>query len=181
MQRILVFGGPGAGSSTLGLELSTRIDLPLLDIADFFSIPPKEFHARPQSPEEEQKFQDALGGKRWILAGSIASWNSQAEPFFDGVIYLQLRRTLRLTRLREREIQRLGEEVTEPSHKGFKRFNQYMYWASQFDQAGMERESKILHENWLRNLAVPILRLDASAPVENCVSKIFEDWFSPQE
>ena len=181
MQRILVFGAPGAGSSTLGAELGIHFKWSHLDLCDFFSIPAKEFYPRPNNDQEIESLLESLQQKpEWIFSGSVSSLDLEIESLLDGVIYLQLRRPARLQRLRERETARLGNEVTDPTHKGFKRFNQYMYWASQFDQAGMERESKILHESWLRNLSVPVMRMDASQSLEDCIIQA-RDWINPQD
>lgn len=178
MQHILVFGAPGAGSTTFAQELAAKVQLPCHDLEDFFSAPKKEFYPRPQVESETERFYKTLKEQsQWILSGSIALWDTEITELLHGVIYLQMIRTKRLQRLKEREIQKHGEKIADSSTKEFKSFNQYMYWASQFDQGGLERESKILHENWLSKRECPVLRLDASLPLEQSLSTVLEEWF----
>jgi hypothetical protein len=49
---------------------------------------------------------------------------------------------------------------------------EFLEWAESYDTAGPERRSLVVHEAWLRQQTIPILRLDSSQPIETLLAEV---------
>ena len=113
---------------------------------------------------------------RWVLSGSLASWGETLVPRFTHVVFLTLAPTLRLERLREREVTRYGTDRLSATGDLHEAHVAFMTWAARYDGAGLEQRSLVAHEAWLRQLppSIQVLRLDSALSpntlVESCVS-----------
>jgi uridine kinase len=173
MKRILIFGGPGVGATTLGRELAARLSLSHFDLRKIFSVREDHYLPVPQDEEEQRNLEVNLSqNPGWILCGPICQWGENLTSLLDLVVFLRLPRRVRLERLKLREIQERGENCLKEGMREFRVFNRFMYSAGQYDQAGPGRDSKILHDIWLSKLQVPILRLEEDAPVQDWVEKV---------
>jgi len=172
-EGILIFGASGSGTSTLGSEFATRHDLVHLDVDDFFwekTDPP--FQVVRDRSDRARMLAEALRSKsRWVLTGSICGWGDALIPMFELAVFLMTPTAVRLERLRERERRRYGERVsaTGDMHEQHQAF---LAWAEQYDDGSIDVRSRRLHEEWLKQLACPVVRLDGSRPTEELVCEI---------
>ena len=47
-----------------------------------------------------------------------------------------------------------------------KQHQQFMEWATAYDNSGLEMRSRLLHEQWLAHLPCPVLRLEGDTTTE---------------
>ena len=70
-----------------------------------------------------------------------------------------------------------ARERSSKTPKEFKIFNRFMYWVSQFDQAGIDRESKILHQKFLNSISITIFRANGLLNEEELTQQTI-DWIN---
>lgn len=82
-------------------------------------------------------------------------------------------KNIRIERLQQREAQRYGKEIlVGGSH--FDQYNNFLEWASLYDEAGMEVRSKYSHEKWMSGLTCPLLRIEGDYTVQERVKIVLE-------
>ncbi|MEO3944053.1 AAA family ATPase [Gorillibacterium sp. CAU 1737] len=173
INRIHLLGASGSGTSTLARELARTYGLRHLDTDDYYWLPTEEPFTQCREVEERQRLlaEDLLAAPKWVLSGSLCGWGDRFIPLFDLVIFLWLPEEIRMTRLREREAGRYGQEV-EPNGKRYSAYLKFLEWASHYDGAGVEMRSRALHEEWLMGLPCPVLRLEGDLSMEEKLATI---------
>lgn len=116
---------------------------------------------------------DIAGSENWVLAGSICGWGDPLTEYLTCAVFLHLEQSIRMQRLVEREHNRFGGRIKEggdmyDAHKAF------MAWAGSYDKASEPTRSRNLHENWMRQLACPILRLDSQLPLGELARQVLK-------
>ncbi len=171
--NLLVFGAPGSGVSTLSERLSDTLNLPCIALHTN-QTPPDAGDPIPIPKEEYTELINQINAKKgYLIDGSPCLLNWELGKL-DGIIYLMTPKLQRLQRLREREIASQGIDILKEGCREFKVFNRYMYWVSQFDQAGIDRESKILHQKLLNSLSIPIFKANGLLGEEELTQQALE-------
>ncbi len=93
----------------------------------------------------------------WVFSGSALKWATPIEPFYDLIVFLQLKPLVRMQRLRRREAVRYGARL-EPGGDMAGASAAFLAWAEAYDTAGLEQRSRIAHETWLATQTAPVLR-----------------------
>jgi len=168
--RIHILGASGSGTTTLGKALAQRLTLRHFDTDDYFwrpTAPP--FQHKLRRAERQALLEADLGrhhGRHhgWVLSGSLCGWGDMFIPLFDLVVFLWVPREIRLSRLRERERERYGDEAIALGGPLYDETNRFLAWAAAYDDGGLEIRSRQLHEEWLRRIPCPVLRLMGAEP-----------------
>jgi hypothetical protein len=100
----------------------------------------------------------------------FTSWGTPILPRLTHVVFLVLPGAKRLARLRKRERLRADPELTrtpewQAANAGF------LDWAMSYDDPGFRGRSRAAHERWLDGLAIPVIRIDASAPADKVLAE----------
>ena len=180
-RRIHILGASGSGTTTLGQTMAEQLKIPHYDTDDFYwldSVPP--FH---KSREETQR-QILLGkalktSDSWILSGSLCGWGDRFIADFDLVVFLWLPRQLRLSRLRQREMQRYGFKTLSPSGKMHQQHRKFLEWAAAYDDGGYEMRSLCLHRRWLNQLPCKVVECMGDLTTQQRIGYIFQECNSP--
>ena len=176
--NLLIFGAPGSGVSTLSEKLSAKLDVPYIKLHNE-QKPPDAGDPTIISEEVFVQATNNLKKKGYIIDGSPCLLSWQLERL-NGVIYLITPKLERLQRLRNRELTSQGADILKEGCRPFRVFNRYMYWVSQFDQAGVDRESKLLHQKFLSSLSIPIFRANGLLSIEELTQQT-HDWIKDLE
>ena len=163
-KHIHIFGASGSGTSTLGNELSSYLPHHTFDADDYFWSKKFTIQREPKERLELLK-NDIQPHEQWILTGAVCGWGDELKPLFDLVIFLAVPSEIRLQRLKEREIERYGEEIL-PNGKLFEQSKAFLEWASLYDTGGTNVRSLALHEQWMSSLTCPILRIEGKHTVK---------------
>ena len=172
--HIHILGGSGSGTTTLARALAARGGHRHLDTDDYFWVPtqPPYRQARPRE-ERLARLREAMEeSPAWVLSGSLCDWGDTLIPQFDLVVFLFLTPETRMARLRAREAQRYGAEAVAPGGWRHQASATFFNWASQYDTGGPDVRSRALHEDWLRHMPCPVLRLDSGPPVTDLVAAV---------
>ena len=175
-KRIHIFGASGTGTTTLGKSLAQRFNIPHLDADDYFwedtEIP---FTRHREITQRIDLLKTDLEKHReWVLSGSLCGWGDFAIPMFTFAIFLWIPQELRLSRLRERELERFGQEALAPGGWFHENHTGFMEWAAQYDTAGMEMRSRALHEEWMKNLSCRLVRFEQPLSVDIMATQVAE-------
>lgn len=165
--RVHVFGPSGAGTSTLGRLLATRLGSQHFDADDFYWRPtdPPFREARPA--EERRALVEAMFLPRagWVLSGAMESWADRIAERFTLAVFLTLEPALRRARLEARERLRHGA-AAEPGGDRHAEIRAFLAWADGYEKGLRPGRSLARHEAWIRSLPCPVMRLDAAPPPE---------------
>ncbi len=105
MQRVLVIGSPGAGKSTLSLELARRTGLPLIHLDQHAWLPG---WVELEREAWKEKVRELVAGDRWIIDGNYGGSLPFRLTRADTVIDLDLPMWLCLARLVRRIVKTRG-------------------------------------------------------------------------
>jgi hypothetical protein len=82
----------------------------------------------------------------------LAGWGDAIVPAFDLVVFLTTPRELRLQRLRAREAMRYGADAVAPGGWRHKETEEFIEWASHYEDGDLASRSLSKHEAWLAAL-----------------------------
>jgi len=165
--RIHVFGASGSGTTTLGTAVASALGARFLDTDAFYWVATNPPFTTKHDPAERIAGieRDIAGHEDWVLAGSLCSWGDPLVPRFTLAVFLVLDPEVRMARLIERERARYGQRIL-PGGNMHAQHVAFVDWARSYDHARAPVRSLDLHERWMAALSCPVLRLDASRPVE---------------
>lgn len=161
--RILITGASGSGTTTLGRALATRLGYAFYDGDDYYWVPTDPPFQRKQDPviRASRLLQALRQASTTVLAGSILNWGVELEDSFSLIVFLTVPAQIRVTRLREREMRRLGS--VDPA---------FLAWAAQYDEGTLEGRSLSKHEAWLAKRTCPVLRIDGDTTTDCRLARV---------
>jgi len=135
-QCIHIYGASGSGTTTLGSALAKELDVLHLDTDDYYWKESEIPYTEKYSPAEriESIRMRISNHQSWVLSGSLCSWGAPIAELFTLTIFVYLNPSLRLQRLRERELERYGNRI-EKSGDMHEKHIQFMEWAAKYDTA----------------------------------------------
>ena len=108
----------------------------------------------------------------WVLSGSMDEWGAPVIASFDLVAFLSVPADIRLRRLRDREARHFGVDAVSPGGWRHQETEEFIEWASHYDDGKREGRNLPCHQAWLQTLACPLLRLDGTLPVALLVDQV---------
>ncbi len=173
-RRIHVFGAPGAGVTTLGRALADALVIPHHDTDDYFWLPTAPPYRCTRDVADRLRLMREMFLERsdWVLSGSLVDWGGPVHAAFDLVAFLYVPTEIRLHRLRARETRRFGPEAVSPDGWRHRETEDFIDWASHYDDATREGRNLPRHQAWLSTLSCPMLRLDGTLPVADLVGQV---------
>lgn len=161
MPKLYLLGASCSGVSTLGATLSTRLDIPLLDVDDFYWMPTDPPFTTKRAPADRVRLirQQQAQTDSWILSGSFMGWGDTLIEHVDLIIFLDTPTAIRLQRLDRREAQRHGDRI-RPGGDMYESHLAFRDWASRYDDPSFTGRNRAQHERWLDAQSAPVLRLD---------------------
>jgi len=178
-KRIHVFGASGAGTTTIAKIVSKQLGYKHFDSDNYFWLPTINPFTIERERNECLKMMDEDLSKNdeWVLSGSIANWGNILVPYFDLVIFVYVPPEIRLERLKKREYERYGNEIIEGGNR-YKECQDFLSWASAYDDGTRNGRSLARHEKWLKNINCPtqrITNIDLAASVEAVMQTIVSE------
>jgi adenylate kinase family enzyme len=167
-------GASGAGVTSLGRALADALATSHHDTDDYFWMPtnPPYLEQRPV-PERLRLMKEMfLDRSDWVLSGSLESWGDPIVPFLDLVAFVFTPTEIRLKRLRAREARHFGADAVAPGGSRHKEAEEFLEWASHYDDGSREGRNLARHQAWLAKLPCPVLRLDGARPLDELVKEV---------
>jgi len=166
--RVHITGASGAGVTTLGRALAQHYAIPHFDADDFYWMPTAETFTDKRPEAERVSLLQALIGSRpdVVLSGSIAGWGNALIAEIDAVIFVRTAQAMRLTRLRDREVLRYGEEAVQEDGPRYLQMESFLRWAERYDDPEFTGRSLTGHRAWLAGLGCTVIEVDGSRSLE---------------
>jgi adenylate kinase family enzyme len=165
-------GASGAGVTSLGRALADALAVPHHDTDDYFWQPTTPPYRVMRDISERLRLMREVFLPRadWVLSGSLDGWGDPVVPHFDLVVFLSTPKELRLQRLRAREARHFGADAVAPDGWRHKETEEFIEWASRYDEGDREGRNLARHQAWLAAMLCPVLRLDGSRPLPELVA-----------
>jgi hypothetical protein len=161
--RILITGASGAGASTLGRALAGELKSTCLDTDDYYwhATQPPYTQTRDIDERLALLLSDLKTAPSAIVAGSVVNWGPDLEDCFNLIVFLYLEASIRIERLKSRELARYGRIDPE-----------FIEWAAQYDTGPPIGRSLAKHRAWLATRRCPILELHGDLSVSDRVQAV---------
>jgi hypothetical protein len=162
---ILITGASGSGTSTLGAALANELGIAHLEADDYYWLPtaPPFTTKRDRAERLSSLLRDVRAKQGAVLAGSIMDWGLELENAFDLIVFLYLDASIRVERLRAREIEFLGKADEE-----------FLEWAAQYDAGILGGRSLAKHQAWLSARTCPVIELRGDLSVRERVAAVLK-------
>lgn len=163
--RVLVTGASGTGTTTLGQALAARTSAAFFDADSYFWLPSVPPYQSKREPSERlaSLVHDVHSVESAVVAGCVAGWGRELEDCFALIVFLIVEAELRLARLKRREVERFGRAN-----------EQFLEWASQYDEGRLPGRSRAMHERWLAERKCPVLRIEGNVSLLEAVPQVVE-------
>jgi len=174
--RVHIMGASGSGTTTLGRALADRLAAPHHDCDDYYWLPtsPPFREKRPAADRLRLMEQMFLGRSNWVLSGSLDGWGNVLIPLLDLVVFVRAPTDFRLMRLRDRETRHFGAEAVSPGGWRHDETEQFIDWASHYDDGSREGRTLTRHEAWLKTVTCPTFRADGARAIVDIVQDIVQ-------
>lgn len=175
-KHIHILGASGSGTTTLAKALCTELNYARFDSDDYFWIKtdPPFTMKRPVEDRRALLKNDLEKAEKWILSGSNCSWGDFLMDYYNLVIFLYVPPQIRMERLVQREIARYGLDRISPGGDLDEAHQVFIKWASEYDEGDMEIRSLALHNEWMKQLKCPVLRIEGDQTIDERVAAALE-------
>jgi adenylate kinase family enzyme len=173
-RHIHITGASGSGTTTVGRALADALAIPHHDTDDYFWTPTTPSFQQKRDAADRLRLMGEMFLPRaeWVLSGSLSGWGDPLVRLFDLVVFLIVPAESRVQRLRERETRRFGADAVAPGGWRHEETEEFVAWASGYDEGRRVSRNLAAHEEWLAKLPCPVLRLDGARPVHELVAEI---------
>ena len=180
---IILFGSPGAGTTTLGKELAKRLDYPHFDLDDYHwrwdtKIPYTVLRSK---DERTHLIMNALNASQnFIMSGSMWSIRKEFEHMFELALYVTASVKIRSERLRYRSLARWGSRVLAGGDmfEHHEVYRDYYATAEQYDKDESTLSYRKQHEQWIEELPCPVLRVNGEVDVSKNIIWILDQYIT---
>ncbi|MEQ8356417.1 MAG: hypothetical protein RH942_12820 [Kiloniellaceae bacterium] len=171
-----ITGASGSGTTSLGRALAEELGIDQFDTDDFFWKKTDPPYSAPRALEERLNLMRSAFSEAgsWILSGSIGEWGGPIEPLFDLVVFLSVPTKVRIDRITQRDRLRPDAARFLPGGDRHGSYRMFLNWASSYENGVAQGRNRALHEQWLSQLACPVLRLEGEMPLDRQVQDCLE-------
>ncbi len=164
--RILITGASGSGTTTLGQALAAKLDFAFFDLDNYYWLKTDPPFQNKRDAKERQSLLlgDLAKVSSAVLSGSLVNWGEELEDSFSFIVFLTLEASIRVERLRKRELIVLGRVDEE-----------FLIWAAQYDEGKLSGRSRAKHEDWLSKRSCKIIRIDGDLSVEERIERFLTE------
>ncbi|MGL5434066.1 MAG: shikimate kinase [Lachnospiraceae bacterium] len=165
---IHIYGASGSGTTTLGKKICDELGYKFMDTDDYFWLPtdPKYTIKRDRNERLELMTKDISDSGDVVISGSLVGWGDKLIPLFTLAIRLETETNIRITRLKIREKAAFGDRI-EKNGDMYKNHTEFIDWASNYDNGGLDMRSKAKHDEWEKMLRCKRLLLNGANDVKN--------------
>jgi adenylate kinase family enzyme len=160
---IHIFGASGSGTTTLAQNLENKYGYKWLDTDNFFWLPTEPPFTTSRPPEERVRLlaESINENPKCVISGSLCGWGDVFIPQFELVIFIYTPSEIRKERLFKREYLRYGNRIHEDGDM-YDEHVKFIDWAMAYDTGDKNMRSLINHEEWLKKITCPVVKLNGA-------------------
>jgi adenylate kinase family enzyme len=172
--RVHITGASGAGVTSLGRAVAEALAISHHDTDDYFWRPTNPPYREMREVADRLRLMREVFPDRsdWVLSGPLDGWGDPIIPLLDLVVFLHVPTPIRLERLRAREARRFGAAAIAPGGSQHQQAEEFIEWASHYDDGTREGRNLARHQAWLASLSCRVLRLNGCRPLEDLVKEV---------
>lgn len=108
---IIIIGLNGSGKSTIYRELARRLNYKCMDVEDYYFLDSDIPYTVSRTREEVEKLiiDDINRFQNYVLCSVNCNWDSKTTDTFKLAVLLSAPLTVRMERIKQREVTRFGE------------------------------------------------------------------------
>jgi len=170
-KKIHIFGASGSGTTTIAKIISEKLGYKHFDTDNYYWYPTDIPFTKDRPIEERLQLMNAdlASEDKWVLSGSLDGWGDPLVPLFELVVFVYVPQDIRIERLKKREIERYGNDVS-PGGNRYESTKEFIKWAAGYDSGLLTGRNLPRHEKWLERLDCEVVKvvnhsLDASVEV----------------
>ncbi|MEO6520518.1 MAG: adenylate kinase [Mucilaginibacter sp.] len=174
--KIYIFGAAGSGTTTQGLHLAMNLNIPYFDSDNYFwEDTPVPFTIRrdPQHRNTMVKSDTNKLDSYVIGGGSLPNWNNFWLSAFDLVVFLYIPAEIRIKRLKERELERYGNEIFSNQARNLQ-YNEFIAWCTGYDNDTASGRTLSVHRHWIQKFNCPVLQILEDLPIQTKTDLILQ-------
>lgn len=164
---IQICGLNGSGKSTLGRALAERIGFYFIDNENLFFSRSNtdEPYMNPKSRQDVERLlmAEVIEHPNFVFAAVKGDYGKDIIPMFDYVVVLEVPKSVRSQRIRNRSYQKFGNRMLIGG-------DLYSQEEAFFQMVESRQDDYI--ENWLQTVKCPIIRVDGTKPIKENVEYI---------
>ena len=179
MKGIIVFGASGSGTTTLGRKLAERLGFRHFELDDYYWLTDTDISftaTRPREERIEKLMRDISDRPGFVMSGSICGWSEPFLPLLHLAVFVYAPASVRLERIAERESARFGNRIL-PGGDMYEKHKSFLAWAAQYDTMDPPERCLKLHEDWVRDLSCPVVRIDGTKDLNENMENIMASCF----
>ena len=162
-----LFGAAGSGTSTLARYICDKTGWYFMDTDDYYWAPADiPYTVKRDIPDRiEMMCRDIEEHGNVVISGALSGWGDVLIPYFTLAIRVETDTSIRIERLRRREREHFGSRIDQGGDM-YENHREFIEWASQYDEGGLEIRSKARHDEWEKLLKCPVVQVDGALPLE---------------
>ena len=164
---ILICGLNGAGKSTMGRALASRLGYEFIDSEDLYF--PKEDpayeYAAPRSKEEAVRILESniRDNSQFVVAAVKGDYGDKLISALDAAVLVDVPREIRIRRVKERSFRKFGGRI----YPGGDLYEKEHRWFSIVESRPDDDVTR-----WLETVKCPVIRVDGTLPAEENVNDL---------
>lgn len=166
---IIVFGANGCGKTTLGCELSRKLNIKHLDVEDYYFEESEIPYSKPRSKDTviELMLVDIEKCDSFVLSAVTGDYGDKISSMYKLGVFLSVPVDIRLERVERRSLEQYGERVLVGGD---------MYEQEQEFLEFVKTRNLSIIDEWVKTLACPILHLDGTKAISENIQLIIEKY-----
>lgn len=159
MCGILVCGPNGSGKTTFGAALSKALGFSFINDEDYYFLESEIPYSKSRTGEEAREYilNYIKEHDNFVITATRGNLGEQVNSHYNYVIYISAPLEIRLSRIKQRNIDKFGDRVLCGGDMYEQQNEFYNFVASR---------SAEKTEKWLDTLSCKVFRLDGTKPVE---------------
>lgn len=173
MKSIIIFGGPGAGDTTLGKELARQLNFQHFDLDDYlwsFDTVIPFTVTRPREERIKNLMDDISKYPCFVMSGSMYSIREYFTSMFKLAVFIETPVSTRIKRVNAREFARFGDRILAGGDMYIQHQN-FIEEVKRYDTDSKVNNIK-QHEQWITEFTCPVLRVDGTVDISENTSWI---------